>query len=187
MIGAITAGLFGTGVPPVTNSYESIQTYVVGSGGQSDITFTTIPSTYKHLQIRGIVKSSAGGTEDLRMQLNSVTSNYAVHGLYGTGSGTPTANSGTSQAAIVQPYNVVVYNGATSIFGAVIFDILDYANTNKYKTVRTLGGCDLNGSGTIGLYSGLFQDTTAISSIKLFPANNNFSQYSSFALYGIRG
>jgi hypothetical protein len=181
----IWASSFRSAAGPV-GAYDALATVTVPSGGAASIDFVGIPNGYKHLQIRGIVKSTGGGTEDLRMQLNGVTSNYGVHGLYGTGSGTPTSNSGTSQAAIVQPYNVVVFNGATSIFGAAIFDILDYSNTNKYKTVRTFGGQDSNGSGLVGLFSGLFQDTSAVTSIKLFPTSNNFAQYSQFALYGVK-
>ncbi len=51
MIGAITAGLYGTGVPPVTSSYESIAT---STATGSSITFSSIPSTYKHLQVRAL-------------------------------------------------------------------------------------------------------------------------------------
>jgi hypothetical protein len=41
-------------------------------------------------------------------------------------------------------------NGATAnAFGVGIIDILDYANTNKYKTIKSLDGCDLNGAGVI--------------------------------------
>jgi len=48
VIGAITAGLYAGGVPPVTNSYESIATVTVGSGGASSASFSSIPSTFKH-------------------------------------------------------------------------------------------------------------------------------------------
>ena len=36
------------------SSYESIQTITVGSGGASTIVFSSIPSTYAHLQIRAL-------------------------------------------------------------------------------------------------------------------------------------
>jgi hypothetical protein len=83
---------------------------------------------------------------------------------------------------------VAIYAGtsaAASIFGAGIVDILDYANTNKYKTLRALAGVDFNGSGRVGLTSGLWQSTSAINAITL--EGSSFVQYSSFALYGIKG
>ena len=41
--------------------YDSIATVVVGSGGASSITFSSVPSTYKHLQIRFIARNDVGG------------------------------------------------------------------------------------------------------------------------------
>jgi hypothetical protein len=180
-------GIYGVGVPVSTNSYESIATVTVGSGGQSSIDFTSIPSTYKHLQIRGIARSSAAVTaSNCRLRFNSDTgSNYAYHYLGGDGAAAYAgATSSTDRG----------YAGLTSgasasanIFGVLIIDVLDYANTNKNKTVRALSGVDLNGSGYVELDSSLWMNTTAVSSLSLFFNSGNFAQYSSFALYGIKG
>jgi hypothetical protein len=67
-------------------------------------------------------------------------------------------------------------------------DILDYTSTNKNKTVRSLGGFDRNGGGIITLSSSLwFKTPEAITSIRLKPQSSSWTQYSSFALYGIKG
>jgi hypothetical protein len=67
-------------------------------------------------------------------------------------------------------------------------DILDYTSTNKNKVGRHIGGVDYNGSGGVYLGSSLYSTTSAISSISLTSNNGqNFLQYSSFALYGIKG
>ena len=55
MIGNAIAGLYAGGVPPVTTAYESIATTTLSST-QATITFSSIPSTYEHLQIRWIAK-----------------------------------------------------------------------------------------------------------------------------------
>jgi len=74
-----------------------------------------------------------------------------------------------------------------NIFGAFVADILDYKNTNKYKTIRALSGNDQNGGGLIGFHSGLWQNTNAITSITITEFNgNNWMQYSHFALYGCK-
>ena len=171
------------------SSYESISTVTVGAGGSSSISFTSIPSTYKHLQLRLIGKSdrTTSALSSLGMEFNGDTNanNWNVHELYGTGSAASSAYGANSNA-----YDRISGNtGATNIFGAMIFDILDYTNTNKYKTVRMLGGVDLNGSGEIDFMSGLWRNTSAITSINLIPSYQStaFLQYSSFALYGIRG
>ena len=176
---------------PALNSYESIQTVTVGSGGQSTISFTAIPATYKHLQLRAIARTnntSGDSTQDyLRLKINSDTgSNYANHSLYGDGS-SATGQAFTSQTtAYIQR---IAGNGATSgVFGAFVLDLLDYQNTNKYKTTRSLGGIDNNGSGRIYFTSNLWMSTSAVTQIDLSAGDGSLvSQYSSFALYGIKG
>lgn len=188
MIGAITAGLYGTGVPPVTNSYESIATVTVGSGGASDITFSSIASTYKHLQVRWIGRTNRASTQDdIAFQLNGDTgSNYSRHSLDGNGA----SASAYGQGSVSQPpCGLMPAASATSgIFGLGIMDVLDYANTNKYKTVRILGGHDRNGAGQISLNSSVWVNSNATTSIRIFSTNSaSFVEFSQFALYGIKG
>ena len=169
----------------VTNSYESIATTTVGSGGAADVTFSSIPATYTHLQIRGISRN-ASATDTICMRLNSDTgSNYAWHQLRATGS--TTASVGSASATFMEiPYTS--YLGTTAnVFAGAVIDVLDYANTNKYKTVRGLGGADQNGSGSIFFTSGLWQSTSATTTIRLFPNSGNLAEYTQFALYGIKG
>ena len=70
----------------------------------------------------------------------------------------------------------------------MIVDILDYENTNKNKTIRSLAGLDLNGSGgRIEFCSSLWMSSAAITSVKVDNfAGGNIAQYSSFALYGVK-
>ena len=165
-----------------SGAYDSIATTTVGSGGSSSITFSSIPATYTHLQIRGIA-NKASGSDNTVIQLNGDTAaNYATHYLYGDGA-TASAGAATSNTFV---YVDVLTVSATS-FSASITDILDYANTSKYKTTRSLAGQDLNGSGTIWLASGLWMSSNAVTSIVLKPTAGNFSQYTQFALYGIKG
>jgi hypothetical protein len=164
-----------------TNSYESIQTVTVGSGGAANAVFSSIPSTYKHLQIRAFHQST--GSPESHMRFNGDTgNNYKIHFLYGDG-GSAVGGTGGTTNAVSFNYN----GGSGSVFGASVTDILDYTNTNKNTTTRSLGGYDANGSGLEIYYSGLWINTAAITSITLYPVSGNFAQYSSFALYGIKG
>ena len=169
-----------------TNSYESIATTTVGSGGSATVTFSSIPATYTHLQIRGIIRQSTGGFDQALAQFNSDTgNNYARHNLLGNGS--------TPSAEAVNPTNkisIAVIPGSSqsaSVFGATVVDILDYTNTNKYTTTRAFAGTDNNGSGYNWFSSGLWQNTAAITTITITPGGGNFVQYTQFALYGIKG
>jgi hypothetical protein len=121
-------------------------------------------------------------TNDLRMRFNSDTgANYVWHQLQGNGA-TAAAGANTSQTLIAA--GMV---GGTANPGSGIVDILDYTNTNKYKTTRTLAGIDQNGSGVMMFWSGLWQNTNAITQIDFTSASGNFNQNTSFALYGIKG
>lgn len=163
-----------------TSSYESISTTTVGSGGATDITFSSIPSTYKHLQIRGIMRMSSNADgPTMRFNNDTTTSNYRMHYLQGNGSA---ASAGTIANNFYDP--ITMPNGA-NIFGGFVIDILDYTDTNKYTTIRTLEGFDANGSGYVTFTSGLWMSTSAITSIKM--AGTTIQQYSQAALYGIKG
>jgi hypothetical protein len=186
MLGNIVAGTFSAGVAPSFNSYESIATVTVGLLGQSTIEFTSIPSTYKHLQLRILARGTdAASGVGIRERFNGDTSSsYATHQIYGDGSSvTATATSSNAQ---MQIGGMTAATAGSNIFGVGIFDILDYSNTTKYKTVRCLDGRDVNGSGLILLESGLWLKTDAINTILIYPSSSNFAQYSHFALYGIK-
>jgi hypothetical protein len=168
-------------------AFQSIATYTVASGGQSNISFTSIPSTYKHLQIRWTAATNDGNFNALIVRYNSDSgSNYSWHVLSGNGS-TVSTETGVSDTNI----RTTGTPGTTqsNIFNAAIYDILDYTNTNKYKTSRILGGTDANGSGYSTLSSGLWRDFGAISSITIAPITGGglIVQNSKFALYGIKG
>ena len=165
--------VFAAPVPPVTNSYESIATVTVGAGGVSSVTLSSIPSTYKHLQVR--IFTNSGG--NIRFNGDTTSSNYRYHSVYGTGS------AAAATTAANNAYSPADASGSTG-WTAEIVDILDYANTSKNKTTRSLGGWDNNGSGTVWLSSNLWMSTAAINQIVF---TGRFPQYSSFALYGIKG
>ena len=179
---------FLAGNPAVTfSNFESIATVTVGSGGAPEVEFTSIPSTYTHLQIRAIVRSNRNTGDTLNVRFNSDTSSsYARHGLYGNGSSTG-AVGGTSETQMQEWDNIADNSMTANVFAGGIMDILDYANTNKYKTVRSLQGTDVNGSGHIYLASGLWANTSAITSIKFYVAyGTGVMQYTQFALYGVK-
>ena len=183
MIGNAIAGFYGVGVTPSTTAYESIATVTVGSGGQSTISFTSIPSTYTHLQVRMIYMNTVTtSTREATMQFNSDTgNNYSDHQLAGDG-------ASASAAAVTSTNKIYVAQAKGVGFSGTIIDILDYKNINKYKTTRQIWGWDNNGEGVIRFSSGLWMNTNAISSITLTPlSTGNFGQYSQAALYGIKG
>lgn len=180
--------------PRITGSYDSIATSVVGAGGVSSVTFSSIPSTYTHLQIRGIVKALNGtNNASFGVQVNGASdSNQSpFHNLSGNGSTVDYYGGAASDGYTASLLGPMAAANKTAFAGFVI-DILDYQNTNKYKTMRSLAGADFNGSGFITLRSSVNKNiTAAITSLTLISYNSGgaqgFAEYSSFALYGIKG
>jgi hypothetical protein len=165
------------------SSYESIATVTVGSGGAASVTFSSIPATYTHLQIRGIWLHSTTNVA-AQIRFNSDTgSNYSQHILRGNGS----AVVASGQSGVSGPGVTIASNSGSGGVGASVIDILDYTNTNKYKIVKSFCGQNVNGDGNFRLYSGLWLNTTAISNINIIPNGGSFNEYTQFALYGIKG
>lgn len=175
------SGLVGNPVI-MPGSYESIATVDVGAGGAATITFSNIPQAYTHLQIRAFAKSNGPTNgENTKIYVNNITAstNYAWHVVRGDGAST--VGAGGSGNYIIA--NVGTSNTA-NVFSGMVIDILDYSNSNKNKTIKNIYGFDSNGAGYVGLASVLAPTTSAITQVDIF-IDYNFSQYSSFALYGV--
>ncbi len=176
-------GIIASSVLKVTNSYESIATVNVSSN-QATISFTSIPSTYKHLQIRAIGRTTGSATPTVVPKFNSDSgANYYNHFIYGDGSSVSAGGGASANAGVLAKDTL-----GANIFGTLVMDILDYQSTNKNKTVRTLSGFDGNGEGWVMFRSSLWlNSSTAISQIDLTESGGaSFKQYSQFALCGIK-
>lgn len=164
--------------------FESIETVTLSSNS-NNITFSSIPATFKHLQLRFIGRITSGSQGcTIRFNSDSTASNYAQHYLE-SDPATPLVYAGGA-ANSIPSFNQS--NSIANTFSVSIVDILDYANTNKYKTLRARYGQDTNSAGGITFYSGLWQDFTAINSFSLIPNySNNWAINTQAALYGIKG
>jgi hypothetical protein len=162
-----------------SSSYESIATITTGTGNFS---FTSIPSTYKHLQLRiNFLTTNTGGALGIRFN-NDSSSIYAYHKLTGDGS-----SAGAGGQASDSYIGLFYDKGFIGTYPNVaIIDIIDYASTTKNKTLRSFAGNDNNSTGgEVYLESGLWASTAAINRIdSVFMSGNSNVTYS---LYGIKG
>lgn len=184
--GVLASGISGHLFSP-TGSYTSIKTATVTSGGTGTITFASIPQTFKHLQLRCFVQNNNGGEDNLYVRVGNGSvdtgNNYTYHALQGSGS---SASSGG--LASQNYYYASIISGNTTVgqtYSVAIMDILDYTNTNKNKTMRTLGSYDNNGTGLVSMRSSAWLSTSAIDTISLVAPTWTFNQYTQFALYGV--
>ena len=171
--------------PAVPSSYDSIAS--VQPTGVSSITFSSIPSTYKHLQIRVSSVTASGGAH-LRIRPNNDTgANYSTHTLAGDGTSFAGANpfGNAADAGFVMRTNQV-----GGIPGFAVIDIIDYTSTAKRKTVKYLSGHNSNGA-TVGymvLGDFAWNNTAAISSLVINTSSGtNFDIGCTISLYGIKG
>lgn len=182
----IPIGFFGGAAG---GDYELISSTILGSN-TAGVTFSSIPSSYKHLQIRFVARNSTSGTRDeLRVRFNGSTAyNHAYHKLQGDGSNVTssavTTTDGMNGGWITGP------SETANVFGAGVIDILDYASSSKNKTIRSFSGLNgPSGGFYVSLNSGFFYaNTNAITSIELNTINvYDFATGSRFSLYGIKG
>jgi hypothetical protein len=156
-----------------------------GSSG-GNIQFNNIPQTFTHLQLRCFVRTDeSAASSNCALDFINGTQTYSQHELQGNGSAV--TSFGSTSTGIINFLPIPAASSTSSVFGIVVVDILDYASTNKNKTVRQLGGYDANGSGYASLKSGAqYDSSTPITQIRLRPYSaSNFVQYSTFQLYGI--
>ena len=133
MIGNTIAAMLGV-TPPVTNSYESIAT-ATGTGSSGTITFSSIPSTYTHLQLRWIAQSSRAtyADDDFNIRFNSDSgSNYSYHAMWGNGASA--AASGAASQSLIVCRNGAGTTAISTTMGVGVLDILDSGRSPRIRT-----------------------------------------------------
>lgn len=181
----IPLGILAASGGGAAGAFESIAT-ATGTGSSATVTFSSIPSTYQHLQLRWTSRVSTTFST-VRIRFNSDSgSNYAYHDLVGGGSSASASGSASATFNYLGFTPGTSYLSNTTSVGVV--DIHDYASTTKNKTLRNFSGFDTNGDGSVYLTSGLWMNTNAINTITIInAASSNWTTATQFALYGIKG
>ena len=171
-------GFFATaGAGAGGGAFELISTQLITSSTAS-VTFSSIPQTYKHLQIRYVYKPVSGNAT-LQGRFNGdSTSAYNQHTLFGNGSSVGSNYSTGSEIS-----QLGYANSLTSYEGFGVIDILDYSSSSKNTTTRTFRGR----LDEVRVASGLWRNTAAVTSIFLNTDSSTFAAGSRFSLYGIKG
>lgn len=175
---------YGAFVPAgAATAFESIAS-ATGTGSSGTITFSSIPQTYQHLQIRFIFATATAG-QNLAVRMNSDSgSNYAYH-FYGS-NGSATFRGAASSMTEIKLSNFQQGSDTAYPTGGII-DIYDYASTAKTKVLRAFTGIDKNSAGDVALSSGLWNSTSAITRLDFITTITAFKTISTISLYGIKG
>jgi hypothetical protein len=142
----------------------------------TDITFSSIPSTYTDLVVVVNYKAYGGG-KYLSMRLNGDTAtNYSRTEIFADGT------SITNQRLSNENYAYInSVNASTGAWATFILNLNDYSNTTTYKTILNRG----NSSTYVGMNANLWRSTAAISTILLTALGSGYDVGSTFKLYGI--
>lgn len=128
------------------------------------VTFSNIPQTFKDLYIEISGTNSSDG-QNVYAQLNGDTgANYSYTRI--TGNGTAAASSRSTGGTYL-----VLSDFGTTVNSSKI-NIMQYANTNVYKTVLENGGI---ASYRVTAYVNLWRSTAAVTSVYLFSASGNLA------------
>lgn len=163
-------------------TYDLLETEIL-TGTQASVTFdvTGLGSTYQHLQIRVLARNTDAGNNDwdnMGIQFNSDTgSNYASHRLSGNGSSVSSGGGGGASRMNIGGYT------RTNNFMPNIIDILDPFETTKNTTARGLAGNNQTTDDIIGLFSGFWNNTSSLTSIKFITSSGSFQIGSRFSLW----
>jgi len=170
----------------MASTYTLISSQVLASSASS-VTFSAIPATYTDLVVRASARSDfAGNDEIFVIRYNSDSAaNYSFRYLQVNGS---TAGSGAFSNRTTEWALYTNGNSATSnTFGNLEMYIPNYTSTSS-RPYSSFGVGETNASSPamIAVLAGLYQGTSAISSISFAPGNGtNWLSASSFYLYGI--
>jgi hypothetical protein len=172
-------------VTPVAGDYYSIASTEL-TNGSTTLTFSSIPQTYTHLQIRFSAFVSTAN-DVLQMRYNGDSSGYRYHEMYAVGAAYSASGVASNQAQI-RLYGFD-YGTITGVPVVGIVDVSNYSSTDRYKTGLIFSGTN-NNSATqteLNLISTLYQSTSAITSITIYIQGVSTFVSGNVALYGIKG
>ncbi len=191
----LSFGMFALAGSALPGAFEPIAT-LSGDGSSASLIFNSIPSTYTHLQIRGTGSANYGTQNDygnMGLRFNGDTgNNYTYHIMRGFHDGTTAYSQSGGTAAGSLNYGLSginhLYSGQNNLTAGILFEIFDYTNTNKYKTMKCISGVDglRNTSAALQLGSSLWLNTAAINSITVYQSNGPWNANTKFSLYGIK-
>jgi hypothetical protein len=163
----------------MANTYTLISSVTVGSGGASSMDFTSIPQTFTDLEIL-VSGRTTGAGNGINITFNSNTSGYTNTGFQGNGTNTSYYGTYNRNAGMFG------YSGDTAnSFGSTKIYITNYTNSiNKSYLVDAVSENNAV-EAYMNIVSGLWSNTSAITSISLSPMAGTLIQYSTAYLYGI--
>lgn len=171
-----------------TSTYKKLDSYTVGVGGASTVTFSNISQAYTDLIIKVSARSnrvSAYSFLCLTFNGYSLNGNYYDNQVYADSSAAQVNNSGIGTNTIFASF-IDASSATSNSFAGVDINVQNYTS-NTWKLTLSEGAMVNNASVTqlINKDGGVFYNNSPITSITLSDASGSFVQYSTFTLYGV--
>jgi hypothetical protein len=154
-----------------TPTYTALATTTL-SGGETSVTFSSIPATYRDLVIQGTTKAGAEIALFIAFNADTTAANYSYVYMLGNGSTTSSVTSAANR----------LISSTSTVFSTFRVQAMDYSDTSKHKTY--LSRADVSSAFTYAL-AGRWANTNAITSVAISVASNSFSAETTFSLFGI--
>jgi hypothetical protein len=166
----------------MANTFELIASSTVGSGGAANIDFTSIASTWTDLCLVASVRGTSAYTfQNMLLKINGATTNGSTRWLKGDGS---SATSASDTPIYSESMNYA--NSTSNTFSSFQFYFPNYLSS-AYKSVSIDVVTENNATAAnMQLQAGLWSNTSAITSLGIYPNIGNFVQYSTAYLYGVK-
>ena len=177
----------GAGSGAATGAFEFISNSTLGVPTAS-IVFSSIPTDYKHLQLRitGYAETGQATARDLKMTFNG-TNTWGRHRLSAEGAGAAPSGSGATSQTFLEMRQAQGYSGTGGHPAATIVDIYDYQNLNRATSVSGMVFSKTSTVEALHYFSGVYIDTDIVNSITFTSSSTNIGALTSISLYGIRG
>lgn len=163
-------------------TYDNLATTTLSSAN-STITFSSISSAYTDLKIVMSNVFSQNSATQIYLRVNSNSTNYSTFTLWSGSStnGTSNLTNGTE----FRTNNQANLRTTNPLFLTV--DIFDYANTGIFKTMLSIVAQNDNytSNDRLTINSGIWRNTSAISSLSLFTDTGEMTVGTTATLYGI--
>ena len=170
---------------------EVITNTVVGAGGASSITFSTIPQTYQHLMVISSARSQRTSARwdgsNMRFNGESSGNNQSNVTLFNVGAA-PTGTGETDGNRVSYLFDSPAADALADQFGASVVYFPNYRWGEFKKVIGWSASSNSSGSASDygnTLATGSWRSTSAVTSIYIAAGVTGFVEHSTFTLYGI--
>ena len=171
----------------MANTYKLISSVTVGSGGSSNIAFTSIPATYTDLIVKWSLRNSDSSFRmNINVTFNAISSGYSSTYVAGQGAGAASAALNATGTTQIYSGEISAATGTTSTFSNGEIYVPNYTSSlQKSGSIDNVQESNSTTNVFATLVAGSVSNTAAINAVVITPGAGNFVQYSTAYLYGI--